>query len=85
MKNSWPEIGEDKQTKGLVFLIFLVLWMASRCYNIYPLLNSGEMGPRLSGADSYFHLRHARYVLENYPHVQRLDNMYMYSVCIVFV
>ena len=78
MKNSWPEIGEDKQTKGLVFLIFLVLWMASRCYNIYPLLNSGEMGPRLSGADSYFHLRHARYVLENYPHVQRLDNMSAY-------
>ena len=31
--------------------------------------------PRLSGADSYYHLRHAEAVMQNYPFIERYDKM----------
>lgn len=75
MSDKWPELPEGRRAYLGVGLVFLLLWFAARAYAIYPLVALGSDQPRLSGADSYFHLRHAESVLEHYPRIQRFDRM----------
>jgi len=75
MSANWPELPRGKGVFVGVGLLFLLLWLAARAYAIYPLLYSDPDRPRLSGADSYFHLRHSEDVARNYPLVSRIDRM----------
>lgn len=75
MSAKWPELPRGKRVYVGVGLLFLLLWLAARAYAVYPLLHSDPDRPRLSGADSYFHLRHSEEVVRNYPLVTRIDRM----------
>lgn len=78
MKNRWPEIENDAKSALLCGAVFFLLWLFLRCYNVYPglFLANGEI--RLLGADSYFHLRHAEAIAQDFPHVLRRDPMAAY-------
>ena len=75
MSAKWPELPTGKSVYLGVGFFFLVLWLSARSYAIYPLLYSDPEHPRLSGADSYYHLRHSEEVLNNYPIISRVDRM----------
>ena len=53
----------------------MTIWLVARAYTIWPMIFSDPDHPRLSGADSYYHLRHAEAVLHDYPKLMRFDNM----------
>lgn len=73
MTNQWPNIEKNRSNLLIAGVVFLCLWFFLRSYNIYPslFLNNGET--RLTGVDSYYHLRHAEAVYNNYPHIMRHD------------
>lgn len=73
MKNRWPDIEKSRSNLLIAGIVFVCLWFFVRSYNVYPslFLNTGET--RLTGVDSYFHLRHAEAVYKNYPHIMRHD------------
>ncbi|MCA9778959.1 MAG: hypothetical protein KC800_19660, partial [Candidatus Eremiobacteraeota bacterium] len=78
MSAKWPELPTGKGVYLGVGFFFLVLWLSARAYAVYPILYSDPEHPRLSGADSYFHLRHSEEVLNNYPILSRIDRMASY-------
>lgn len=75
MNSAWPEIPKDRQTCFLIGAVFVCLWLLARCGPSFPYVYPEGQEARLSGADSYFHLRHAEAVTQDFPHLQRHDNM----------
>lgn len=78
MNTNWPTLQDEKQTALLAAVSVFVVWLILRSVNTYPVLFQGDGVDRLSGADSYFHLRHAEHVLEDYPHIKRQDPLSLY-------
>lgn len=78
MKNGWPVIGDRRTNLLIGGVIFFCFWMYLRSYNVYPslFLPNGEV--RLVEVDSYYHLRHAEAVYNNFPHLLRYDPMSAY-------
>jgi len=75
MDGNWPKAPENKRVYLGVAFLFMIVWLAARAYAVWPLIHSDPEHPRLSGADSYYHLRHAEAVMQNYPLLTRFDNM----------
>ena len=75
MDGNWPKAPESKRFYLGVAFLFMLVWLAARAYAAWPLIHSDPEHPRLSGADSYYHLRHAEAVLRNYPFIERFDKM----------
>jgi asparagine N-glycosylation enzyme membrane subunit Stt3 len=75
MSRKWPEIPSNRRVFLAVGILFAILWLAERAFGVYPLLLTNPERPRLSGADSYYHLRHAEAVLNDYPVLLRMDDM----------
>ncbi|MEW6277811.1 MAG: STT3 domain-containing protein, partial [Candidatus Eremiobacterota bacterium] len=57
----------------VALLILVSLWGAARVVPARALVFPAPGQVRLLEADSYFHLRHARTLLQNFPRVQRWD------------
>jgi len=75
VRQHWPEIPDSKETIATIALAFLIGWVSLRALFIFPYIFPEQGGPRLSGADSYFHLRHAEQVMEIFPKIMRWDPM----------
>jgi dolichyl-diphosphooligosaccharide--protein glycosyltransferase len=57
-----------------LLLMALLLWgLYVRIYPAMSLVFPSEGDIRLFDTDSYYHLRHARFSVDNFPHVQRWD------------
>lgn len=78
MNDKWPAIDDKRSNLLIGALIFFCLWMYFRSYNVYPALFLENGNIRLTGVDSYYHLRHAEAVHANFPHVLRNDPMAAY-------
>lgn len=78
MKSVWPEIKPSRSNFLIGASVFFCLWLFLRSYNVYPALFLEDSSLRLTGVDSYYHLRHAEAVYNNYPHVLRHDPMSSY-------
>ncbi len=75
MKNNWPKIDNDLQSKLSLALGFVVIWILLRAFTPFPYIFPDDGAPRLSGVDSYFHLRHAEFITEHFPEIKRWDSM----------
>lgn len=58
-----------------VGLVFFILWLGCRSMPMLPYLHPDDSEPRLAGSDPYYHLRHARAILEHFPIYERYDEM----------
>lgn len=54
-------------------LLVLVVAMGARTWVAYEHVFANPDEVKLLGVDSFFHLRHAKYTLNNYPDIQRFD------------
>jgi dolichyl-diphosphooligosaccharide--protein glycosyltransferase len=59
-----------------ISIIVLILFAAfcARSWVSYDHVFNKSADTKLLGVDSYFHLRHAKYIVNNYPHIQRWDH-----------
>ncbi len=60
---------------GLAYLLFALATLACLAMPVYRLVFPDSKSPLLIGPDPYFHLRHIKAVLANYPVVAREDLM----------
>jgi asparagine N-glycosylation enzyme membrane subunit Stt3 len=60
---------------GLIYLLYALAALACLTVPSYPYVLPQGRQPRLLGPDAYFHLRHTRTVLSQYPLVARQDLM----------
>lgn len=78
MRNSIPSIFTSSKFSNvshfcLIFLLLIAAFCA-RSWVSYDYVFNKESDVKLLGVDSYFHLRHAKYIVENYPNIQRWDH-----------
>ncbi len=57
----------------LILALLAVTWLAARTLSCWPLVFPQPGQVRLLEMDSYFHVRHARSLVKNFPRVQRWD------------